>query len=220
MSVESDTGESDIGEGDGGGSSAVESSAVESSGGASRGGGSNSGVSGEAARTRTITWADPRALAEAGRGLSGLEYLQKIVAGELPPPPIGALMNFGLAELGEGQAVFTVAPAEYHYNPIGVVHGGLAATLLDSAMGCAVHTTLPAGVGYTTLEIKVNYVRPLTVETGEVRCEARVIHVGGRTATAEGRVLDGEGRLYAHATTTCLIFRPRRHSPPPPDKRA
>jgi uncharacterized protein (TIGR00369 family) len=159
-------------------------------------------------RTRTITWADPRALAEAGRGLSGLEYLQRIVAGELPRPPISELMNFGLTELSEGRAVFTVEPAEYHYNPIGVVHGGLAATLLDSAMGCAIHSTLPAGVGYTTLEVKVNYIRPMSVETGIVRCEAKVIHVGGRTATAEGRVLDESGKLYAHATTTCIIFRP------------
>jgi uncharacterized protein (TIGR00369 family) len=158
-------------------------------------------------RTRTVQWEDPRALAEAGRGLSGLEYLQKIVAGELPPPPIGALMNFGITELEEGRAVFTVEPAEYHYNPIGVVHGGVAATLLDSAMGCAVHSTLPAGAGYTTLEIKVNYIRPMTAETGLVRCEARVVHLGGRTATADGRVLDASGKLYAHGTTTCIIFR-------------
>ena len=160
------------------------------------------------ARTRTFSWEDPRALAEAGRGLSGIEYLQKIVAGELPRPPISALMNFSIAELSEGYAVFAVEPAEYHYNPIGVVHGGLAATLLDSAMGCAVHSTLPAGVGYTTLEIKVNFVRPMTAEPAHVRCEAKVIHVGGRTATAEGRVVDREGKLYAHGTTTCIIFRP------------
>lgn len=160
------------------------------------------------ARTRTFSWEDPRALAEAGRELSGLEYLKKMIAGELPRPPISALMNFGLTELSEGRAVFTVEPAEYHYNPIGVVHGGLAATLLDSAMGCAVHSMLPAGVGYTTLEIKVNYIRPLTAEMGGVRCEAQVIHVGGRTATAEGKVLDESGKLYAHATTTCIIFRP------------
>ena len=115
---------------------------------------------GKEKRTRTVTWEDPHALAEAGRGLSGLEYLQKIIAGELPRPPISALMDFGLTELSEGRAVFTVEPAEYHYNPIGVVHGGLAATLLDSAMGCAVQSMLPAGAGYTTLEIKVNYVRP------------------------------------------------------------
>ncbi len=158
-------------------------------------------------RTRTVSWEDPKGLAEAARGLTGLEFLKKVVSGELPRPPISALMNFGLAELEEGRAVFTVEPAEYHYNPIGVVHGGLAATLLDSAMGCAVHSTLPAGAGYTTLEIKVNFVRALTAGTGEVRCEARVIHVGGRTATAEGKVLDAAGKLYAHATTTCIIFR-------------
>jgi len=158
-------------------------------------------------RTRTITWEEPRSPAQDGQKLSGLEYLQKIVAGELPRPPIGALMNFNITELSEGRAVFTVEPAEYHYNPIGVVHGGLAATLLDSAMGCAVHSTLPAGAGYTTLEIKVNYIRPMTTETGRVRCEANVIHVGGRTATAEGRVTDEHGKLYAHGTTTCIIFR-------------
>ena len=158
-------------------------------------------------RTLTIRWEDPRALAEAGRDLSGLEYLRKIVAGELPRPPISALMNFGLVELSEGYAVFDVEPAEYHYNPIGVVHGGLAATLLDSAMGCAVHSTLPAGVGYTTLEVKVNFVRAMTAETGRVRCEAKLIHLGGRTATAEGRIVDEGGKLYAHGTTTCLIFR-------------
>src|SRR5882672_10630903 len=160
------------------------------------------------ARTRTISWEDPRALSEAGHALSGLEYLRKIVAGELPPPPIGVLMNFRIGELSEGRAVFVLEPAEYHYNPIGVVHGGLAATLLDSAMGCAVHSTLPAGASYTTLEIKVNYVRPMTAETGMVRCEANVIHVGGRTATAEGKIFDQNGKLYAHGTTTCIIFRP------------
>ena len=159
-------------------------------------------------RTRTITWEDPRDLANAAVGLSGMEYLQKMVAGELPPPPIGSLMNFRLAELSEGHAVFLVEPAEYHYNPIGVVHGGIAATLMDSAMGCAVHSTLPAGATYTTLEIKVNYIRPMLAETGEVRCEANVIHVGRRTATAEGKVVDAKGKLYAHGTTTCIIFRP------------
>jgi uncharacterized protein (TIGR00369 family) len=109
--------------------------------------------------------------------------------------------------LHEGGATFAVNPAEYHYNPIGAVHGGLAATLLDSAMGCAIHSTLPAGASYTTLEIKVNFVRPMTAETGRVRCEAKIIHVGGRTATAEGRIIDDAGKLYAHGTTTCLVLR-------------
>ncbi|HYK21942.1 MAG TPA: PaaI family thioesterase, partial [Pyrinomonadaceae bacterium] len=161
----------------------------------------------ESERTLTIRWKDPRVFAEAGRGLSGLELLQKVVAGELPRPPIADLMNFDLVEVSDGFAVFTVEPAEYHYNPIGVVHGGLAATLLDSAMGCAVHTTLPRGVVYTTLEVKVNFVRALTMQTGLVRCEAKVIHTGARTATAEARLIDTSGKLYAHGTTTCLVIR-------------
>lgn len=159
-------------------------------------------------RTRTITWEDPMPAAELGRTMSGLEHLCAIADGRLPLPPIAKLLGFRLAEAEAGRVVFAALPAEYHYNPIGVVHGGFAATLLDSAMGCAVHSTLPAGTGYTTLEVKVNYVRPLTRETGEVRCEGNVIHVGGRTATAEGRLVDASGRLYAHATTTCLLFRP------------
>lgn len=159
----------------------------------------------ESERTVTVSWGDPRRLGEAARGLTGLEFLQKIAAGELPPPPIAALLNFELVELTEGNAIFAVEPKEYHYNPIGVVHGGLAATLLDSAMGCAVHSMLPAGAAYTTLEIKVNFVRPITADTGRVRAEAKLIHLGGRTATAEGRVIDEAGKLYAHATTTCLI---------------
>jgi uncharacterized protein (TIGR00369 family) len=157
-------------------------------------------------RTRTVTWEDPRPLAEAGRGVSGLEFLQRIVSGELSPPPFAALLDFDLVEVSEGRATFAVNPAEYHYNPIGVVHGGLAATLLDSAMGCAVHSMLPAGAGYTTLEIKVNFIRAMTAETGRVRCEAKIVHSGARTATAEGRIVDEAGKLYAHGTTTCLIL--------------
>jgi uncharacterized protein (TIGR00369 family) len=158
-------------------------------------------------RTRTVTWEDPRPLAEAGRGVSGLEFLQRIVSGELSPPPFAALLDFDLVEVSKGRATFAVNPAEYHYNPIGVVHGGLAATLLDSAMGCAVHSMLPAGAGYTTLEIKVNFIRAMTAETGRVRCEAKIVHSGARTATAEGRIVDEAGKLYAHGTTTCLILR-------------
>ena len=161
----------------------------------------------EKERRVTISWEDPRPLAEAGRGMSGFEFLQKIVAGELPQPPLASLMDFQIVELAEGRAVFAVDPAEYHYNPIGVVHGGLAATLLDSAMGCAVHSMLPAGTGYTTLELKVNFIRAMTAETGRVRAEGKLIHLGARTATAEGRVIDESGKLYAHATTTCLILK-------------
>ena len=157
-------------------------------------------------RSRTVSWEDPLALADAGRALSGADYLQKLIRGELPPPPIAVLLNFRLNEIAEGRAVFVCDPAEYHYNPIGLVHGGLAATLLDSAMGCAVHSTLPAGVAYTTLEIKVNYLRPLLPGRGSVTCEGTLIHRGSRTATADGRLTDVAGRLYAHATTTCLLM--------------
>jgi uncharacterized protein (TIGR00369 family) len=159
-------------------------------------------------RRRTFEWEDPRLFLDAMPGISGLEFLQRFANKEMPRPPIGALMDFTLAEVTLGRAVFTAEPAEFHYNPIGVVHGGLAATLLDSAMGCAVHSMLPPGVGYTTLEIKVNFVRALTAATGTVRSEGTVVHMGSRTATAEGRIVDGAGKLYAHATTTCLVLAP------------
>ncbi len=161
-------------------------------------------------RTRTFTWDDPLAGLSAARSLSGLDYLRAMGRGELPAPPIAATLGFTIAEIDEGRVVFTVTPAEYHYNPIGVVHGGLAATLCDSAMGCAVHSTLPAGTAYTTIELKVNYIHALTKETGQVSCEGKTIAVGGRIATAEARLTDAAGTLYAHATTTCLIMRPQR----------
>lgn len=160
------------------------------------------------ARTRTFSWEDPLLSAEAGRRMSGLEFIRAFVTGELPPPPIAKALAFAVTEADDGRVVFVCQPAEFHYNPIGVVHGGLAATLLDSAMGCAIQTTLPAGVGYTTLEIKVNLTRVITTQTGELRAEGRVIHAGKRTALAEGRLTDAAGTLYAHATTTCMIFRP------------
>ena len=164
-------------------------------------------ASAERVRTRTISWEDPVEAFSRGRELSGIDYLYAIRDGELPPPPIAALMGFAPVEVEEGRVVFAVEPAEYHYNPIGVVHGGLAATLLDSAMGCAVQTLLPAGVGYTTLEVKVNYVRPMTRDTGRVLAEATVLHRGSRVATAEGKVYaEDTGKLLAHATTTCLLL--------------
>ena len=158
-------------------------------------------------RTRTVSWEDPAPGAEAAAGMSGLEYLRAMMAGELPGPPIAELMGFGFAEIEEGRVIFECEPAEYHYNPIGSVHGGLACTLFDSAMGCAIHTELSAGVGYTTVELKVNFLRPVTTATGRLLCEGKTIHVGSRIATAEARLTDGSGRLYGHATTTCMIFR-------------
>lgn len=164
-------------------------------------------MSGGTGRSRTVTWKDPMIGATAAREMSGLEYLKAMSRGDVPAPPIAELMGFAPVEVEEGRVVFEVEPAEYHYNPIGTVHGGLACTLADSAMGCAVHTTLPAGAGYTTVEIKTNLLRPITVETGRLRCEGVTVHVGGRIATAEARLTDEAGRLYAHATTTCMVFR-------------
>ena len=158
-------------------------------------------------RTRTITWHDPLEMAAAIGELSGLERMRRVITGELAAPPIAQLMNIRLVEADEGRAVFEGAPEEYHYNPIGMVHGGFAATILDSAMGCAVHTTLPARVAYTTLEIKVNFVRPVKTSTGVVRAVGTVLHAGRTTSLAEGRLVAADGTLYAHASTTCLIFR-------------
>ncbi len=150
---------------------------------------------------------DPREVAALAPELAGLEYLRRILAGELPPPPIAALVGFRLVEVGEGHAAFELEPRPEHYNTIGSVHGGVAMTLLDSAMGCAVHSVLEGGVGYTTLEVKTNFVRTITVDTGLVRCEGTVLHPGRKVLTAEGRVLDAAGKLLAHGTTTCLVLR-------------
>jgi uncharacterized protein (TIGR00369 family) len=159
-------------------------------------------------RTRTVIWHDPAPALRAAQTMSGIAYLQAIQSGELPPPPIAALIGMTMLEVSEGRVVFSAEPAEYHYNPLGTAHGGIAATLLDSAMGCAVQSLLPAGTGYTTLEIKVNYLRPITSATGTVMCEGKIIHLGGRIATAEARLTDAIGKLYAHGTTTCLLLRP------------
>lgn len=157
-------------------------------------------------RRRVITWQDPMATASVGRTLSGLDYLRALQSGALPPPPSRELIGFDFEVIEPGRVVLVMTPAEYHYNPLGSVHGGIAATLLDSVMGCAVHSMLPAGRGYTTIEIKVNYLKPMTVETGLVRAEGKTIQVGRQIAMAEARIADAEGRLYAAATTTCLVF--------------
>jgi len=146
-------------------------------------------------------------MAEERQKLTGLEYMRQVMTGEVPPSGMVQLMNFKLVEVSEGRAVFTIQPDERHYNGLGIAHGGLAATLLDSATGCAINTMMPAGKIFTTLEMKINYVRPMTRETGEVRCEANVIHVGGRIASAEGRIVDRNGKLFAHGTATCMLFR-------------
>jgi uncharacterized protein (TIGR00369 family) len=160
-------------------------------------------------RSRTYSWHDPVAALDEAAGLSGLDVMRLIVAGQLPQPPISKTLGFRLVEVEHGLAVFECEPAEFHYNPIGTVHAGLASTLLDSAMGCAYATTLDAGVGWTTLELKANFTRPLTADTGPVRCIGGVVHAGRTVATTEARIEDAEGRLYAHGTSTILVLAPR-----------
>lgn len=140
------------------------------------------------------------------KSLTGLAFMRGLIAGTYPPPPISKALGFTLVEADEGRAVFACVPSFAHYNPIGSVHGGLAGTLLDSCMGCAVQTTLSAGRGYTTLEYRVHLVRGMSDQTGPVRAEGRVVHGGRQVATAEGTIKDASGRLIAHGTTTCLIF--------------
>jgi uncharacterized protein (TIGR00369 family) len=140
------------------------------------------------------------------REMDGVSFLRAMRDGGAPPPPIATLLKFGIVEVEEGRVVFAATPDGRVYNPLGTVHGGYVCTLLDSCMGCAVHSTLKAGQGYTSVELKVNFVRPLSEATGEVRAEGRVLSTGRQIATAEGRLIDARGRLLAHGTTTCLIF--------------
>ena len=138
--------------------------------------------------------------------LSGLEFLQGIIMGRFPQPPIATLLGFSLVTADHGRVLFEGTPGPEHYNPIGSVHGGYAATILDSCMGCAVHSTLPAGLGYTTLEFKINFIRAMTVETGCIFAEGKIIHPGRRTATSEATMRDANGKLLAHGSTTCFVF--------------
>jgi uncharacterized protein (TIGR00369 family) len=162
----------------------------------------------EKERSRTVTWEDPLVMPRAAAGRGGLELLKELAEGRLPAPPIAQTLGFTLVEVEEGRAAFEGDAGEHLYNPIGVVHGGFAMTLLDSAMGVAVHSTLAAGERYTTLETKVNFVRPITTDTGRVRCEGVLVYRGGTVATAEGKVFaKSSGKLLAHGTSTCLILK-------------
>ena len=144
---------------------------------------------------------------DSAPAMSGLEYMTAIAEGEIPPPPIAVTLKIHMVAVEEGRAVFDGEPGEEHYNPIGVVHGGYAATLLDSAMGCAVHSTLAPGAAYTTLTLETKFVRPVTRENRRVRATAEVVHRGRRQATAEARLEDVEtGKLLASATSTCLVI--------------
>lgn len=158
------------------------------------------------ARQRMVRWDDPHALAQAARGMAGLAFLRAVRDGDLPPPPVATLLGFDLTEADEGRVVMRLAAAEHLFNPLGSVHGGMIATLLDSVMGCAVHSTLPLGRFYTTLEFKVNFLRAVTQQAGVVSGEGRVVQSGRQVAVAEARLIGADGRLYATASTTCLVF--------------
>jgi uncharacterized protein (TIGR00369 family) len=135
-----------------------------------------------------------------------MEYFRKMASGEISRTPMGELLGFRLVEVGEGRVVFTAQATPAHHNTTGYAHGGFTATLLDSALGCAINTMAQEGKVYTTLELKISYIRPITEAVGPLRCEARAIHVGKRVGTAEGRVMDSQGKLYAHGTTTCIAI--------------
>jgi uncharacterized protein (TIGR00369 family) len=158
-------------------------------------------------RFRTVTWDDPTPTRVLGASRSGLDLLRAVATGELPPPPFARLLGMELRHVEEGRAEFTMAPAEEQLNPLGTVHGGIVTTILDSAMGCAVHTTLPAGMTYTTLELKVNFVRAVLLGAGPLVAEGVVVHRGGTVATSEARLLrEDDGKLVAHATSTLLLM--------------
>lgn len=159
-------------------------------------------------RERTIFWEDPDTnKREAVASASGLDYLTAIKDGKISPPPIARLVGYRISEVNYGRAIFELDPAEYHYNPFATVHGGVLSTLLDTTMAASVLSRLPEGFSCTTIELKVNFVRPVTVDTGTIKCMAEPIHFGKRLATVEGRLKDKNGVLYAHGTSTCSIFK-------------
>ena len=185
----------------------VAAGAAASQNGASQNGASQNGAAVDA-RQRSYTWDDPAIAAEAARTLDGLSFFREIMSGRLPAPPIMATLGITAVSFERGKAVFAVTPAEYHYNPIGSVHGGVYATICDSACGCAVHTTLPAGAYYTSIDLDTRFIRPITSGTGRLLCEGTVDYIGTRTALARARLVNAEGKLFAQATSNCLIVRP------------
>jgi uncharacterized protein (TIGR00369 family) len=159
-------------------------------------------------RQRTYSWDDPAVTAAAAREQDGVSFLQAILDGTLPGAPIAHTLDFQPTSVKPGVVVFEFTPAEFHYNPIGSVHGGMIATLCDSACACVVQSMLPAGSYYTSLDLSVKFLRPVTAATGPMTCEATVTHLGGRSALAQARLTDADGKLYAHATSSCMLFRP------------
>lgn len=157
-------------------------------------------------RTRTFTWEDPKPGAAASQKMAGLDYLNAMISGEMAAPPIIKLMNIQMISAEPGKIIMELPIGEYHYNPIGSIHGGVAATILDSVMGCAVHSTLPAGRVYSTLEIKINYLRPMSEALGTVTAHGWVVNAGRKAAFAEAKIIDATGKLYATGSTTCAIW--------------
>jgi uncharacterized protein (TIGR00369 family) len=160
----------------------------------------------EQTRSRTFSWSDPALTAARIGTTSGLEMLHAMGTGEIPAPPILQLVGATGMEVEQGRVTVLMAAQEFHYNPLGTVHGGIIATLLDTAAGCTVHSTLPAGFGYTSLDLMTRFIKPVTIKSGLLRCEGAIISRGRRTAVAESRLFDEAGALLAHATSTCLIF--------------
>ena len=156
-------------------------------------------------RSKQVTWHDPVATARVGAGLSGLDFLRGILEGRFPPPPIAQLLGMELVSVDDGRAVFSCTPDESVYNPIGMVHGGFLCTLLDSAAGCAVHTRLPAWVGYSSIEIKVSFLKAVKVDGGPVEVQGQVLRLGRRVAFAEARAINARGELVGHATTSIAV---------------
>ena len=166
-----------------------------------------------AIRERTYCWEDPAIAAAAVREQDGASFLQALLDGTLPGAPIAHTLDFRPASVQPGVVAFEFTPAEFHYNPIGSVHGGMIATLCDSACGCAVQSMLPAGTYYTSLDLSVKFLRQVTAATGPMTCKATVTHLGGRSALAQASLIDAGGKLYAHATSSCMIFRPAAATP-------
>lgn len=159
-------------------------------------------------RQRSFEWSDPLKTASIGAGMSGLEFFAAMADGRVPLPPIMSTLDISSFSFEEGRVVFRLTPQEFHYNPLGSVHGGVYAALLDTACGCSVHTKLPAGVFYTSLDLSVKFLRPVSIATGEITAEGTVVHLGHRTALAEARILDADRKIYATANSSCLIMRP------------
>ncbi|MFN8281814.1 MAG: PaaI family thioesterase [Chitinophagales bacterium] len=157
-------------------------------------------------RTKTFSWQDPTIGATEALQMEGMDYLTAMYDGKLPGPPIMHTLDFKMHSIESGKAIFSFVPQEFHYNPIGSVHGGVISTLLDSAMGCTVHTLMPKGKAYTTLELKVNFLKAITKKSGELFAVGKMIYNGGRTALVEAQIIDSNNKIFAYGVSTCLIF--------------